>query len=107
MAYVYLLGDSGQENMFKIGMTKGDITKRIKQLQTGNASEIYLVDYFKTKYPFFVEHTLHLQFKNKQQKNEWFLLNLEDITSFKEKCILIEQNAKSLENNPFANKLLK
>ena len=46
MAYVYLLGDSGQDNSFKVGMTRGDINKRIKQLQTGNGEEIYIVNFY-------------------------------------------------------------
>lgn len=53
MAFVYLLGDSGHDNTFKIGVTRSGIEKRIKQLQTGNSNEIYLVDFFETKYPFF------------------------------------------------------
>ena len=31
MAFVYLLGDSGQDNTYKIGVTRGKIEKRIKQ----------------------------------------------------------------------------
>ena len=53
MPYVYLIGDAGQDNTFKIGMTRGDVNKRIKQLQTGNGEEIYLVNYYETEYPFF------------------------------------------------------
>lgn len=107
MGFVYLLGDSGQENTFKIGVTRQNINKRIKQLQTGNGSDIYLVNYHETKYPFFIEHRLHLYFYQKQKKNEWFELNNEDINRFKEICINIEENAKALENNPFAKKILK
>ena len=46
MGSVYLLGDSEKEGIFKIGVTRGDIQKRIKKLQTGNAGEIYLVSYY-------------------------------------------------------------
>ena len=43
MAFVYLLGDSGQDNTFKIGVTRNDIEKRIKKLQPGveRSYEIY------------------------------------------------------------------
>lgn len=107
MAFVYLLGDSGQDNTFKIGMTRGNINKRIKQLQTGNGEEIYLVNFYETDYPFFLERSLHLKYYPKQKKNEWFTLDCEDIIHFKEHCKMFEDNARSLENNPFAKKILK
>lgn len=107
MAFVYLLGDAGQYNTFKIGMTRGTVEKRIKQLQTGNGEEIYLVNFFETKYPFFVERLLHQKLYPKQKKNEWFSLNIEDIVDFKEYCKKIEEQAYALENNPFAKKILK
>ena len=107
MAFVYLLGDSGQDNTYKIGVTRGKIEKRIKQLQTGNSNEIYLVNYYETKYPFFIEHSLHMKFFPQQKINEWFILNDNDVLNFKKNCISIEENAKILENNPFAVKMLK
>lgn len=107
MAFVYLLCDSGQENTYKIGVTRGKIEKRIKQLQTGNAGEITLLKYHETDYPFFLEKSLHSKFKNKQINNEWFMLELDDISKFNEHCLMIEEIAKSLEDNPFANKILK
>lgn len=107
MAFVYLLGDAGQDNTFKIGMTRGNIEKRIKQLQTGNGEEIYLVNYYETDYPFFLERSLHLKFYPKQKRNEWFNLECNDITNFKEHCQDIEETIEALKDNPFAKKLLK
>jgi hypothetical protein len=107
MAFVYLLCDSGHDKMFKIGTTRGKIDKRIKQLQTGNGSEIFLVDFYETKYPFFIERSLHLRFFNEKQVNEWFELSSEDVFNFKEYCQFYENNAKSLEDNPFMKKYLK
>ena len=43
MGCVYLLGDWDKENRYKIGVTRGDVDKRIKKLQTGNSGEIYLI----------------------------------------------------------------
>lgn len=107
MAFVYLLGDSGQDNTYKIGVTRGKIEKRIKQLQTGNGNEIFLVNSYETKYPFFLERLLHMKFFPQQKMNEWFELKDEDVFNFKEYCTLIEENAKALEDNPFAQKMLK
>ena len=107
MAFVYLLGDSGQDNTFKIGITRGKIEKRIKQLQTGNGEQIYLVNYYETDYPFFLERSLHLKFYPKQKHNEWFNLNVDDVINFKEHCKFFEDTARTLEENPFAKKILK
>ena len=83
--YVYLLGDFGKEFMFKIGVTRGTIERRIKKLQTGNSSELYIVDYFQTEHPFFIEKWMHIKYSNKKILNEWFELTMEDMkNSYKE-----------------------
>lgn len=107
MAFVYLLGDSGQDNTFKIGMTRGKVEKRIKQLQTGNGEEIYLVNFYETDYPFFVERLLHTKLYPKQKRNEWFNLDIEDVINFKKYCEEIENNAEALKDNPFSQNILK
>lgn len=107
MAFVYLLGDAGQDNVFKIGVTRGPVEKRVKQLQTGNGEEIYLVSYYETDYPFFIERLLHTKLYPKQKRNEWFILNISDIVDFKEYCKNIEEQAIALKDNPFAKKILK
>lgn len=107
MAYVYLLGDSGQDNAFKIGMTRGLIEKRIKELQTGNGEELYLVDFYETNYPFFMERLLHNKLFPKQKKNEWFNLSSSDIINFKQYCREIDEQADALKTNPFSKNILK
>ena len=107
MAYVYLMGDAGQDNTFKIGVTRGSIEKRIKQLQTGNGEDIYIVNFHETDYPFFVERLLHTKLFPKQKRNEWFNLDAEDIINFKQYCEEIENTAKALKENPFSKNILK
>ena len=84
--YVYLLGDFAKEGMFKIGVTRGTIERRIKKLQTGNSGEIYIVDYFQTEYPFFIEKWMNIKYGGKNVLNEWFELTVEDIKNFKKDC---------------------
>lgn len=107
MAYVYLLCDSGQDNMFKIGITKKNIYKRIKELQTGNGSEIFLVNYHETDFPFFIEKMMHLRHFGNHRRGEWFELSDYDITMFKEHCNECEEVANAMKDNPFGKKLLK
>ena len=98
--YVYLLGDFGKEFMFKIGVTRGTIERRIKKLQTGNSSELYIVDYFQTEHPFFIEKWMHIAYGNKKILNEWFMLDLNDLKMFKNKC----QRFEDLYNHSHKNK---
>ena len=84
--YVYLLGDWEKEGVFKIGVTRGTIENRIKKLQTGNGGEIYLVSYFQTEHPFFIEKWMHIKYYGSNVSSEWFKLGAEDIVKFKENC---------------------
>lgn len=107
MSFVYLLGNFEQENVYKIGITRGKIENRIKQLQTGSSGGIYLVNYHKTKYPFFIEKNFHMKYYPNHVIGEWFELSPEEVLNFKEDCQFFENNAKILEENAFAKNILK
>jgi len=97
--FVYLLCDGEK---FKIGMTKQkDITKRIKELQTGNPNEIWIRSYYETNYPLKVEQMMHAKYKTSNVKNEWFDLNASQVINFKAVCNECEQIINSLKDNPF------
>lgn len=104
MGSVYLLGDSEKEGFFKIGVTRGDIQKRIKKLQTGNGGEIYLVSHYETEHPFLMEKMLHTKFCGGKVLNEWFSLTTEEIVGFKETCEEIQKNIDALQDNYFFQK---
>lgn len=107
MAFVYLIGDAGQDNVFKIGVTRKSVEKRIKQLQTGNGEDIYLINFYETDYPFFVERLLHTKLYPKQKRNEWFILDVNDVVNFTSYCKDIEKQAIALQDNPFMKNILK
>lgn len=107
MAFVYLLCDSGFDNRFKIGVTKQSILKRIKQLQTGNGSEIFLSSYYETEYPFYIEKMLHKEFCSDKKVGEWFDLDCDKALKFKKICKFYEENLNALKDNPFFKKKLK
>lgn len=100
---VYLLGDIENEGVYKIGVTRGDIKVRIKKLQTGNSGEIYVVKLFVTRYPFFVESSLHRRFSSLCVLNEWYQLSKDDVNGFYDTCKDIENMAEALKDNPFFN----
>lgn len=104
MGWVYLLGDWEKEGVYKIGVTRGDVMKRISKLQTGNSGEIYLVAKYNTKHPFLMENMLHTWYNDKKVMNEWFELSAEDITTFQDKCKEIEGILGAMEDNYYFKK---
>ena len=101
MGCVYLLGEFGKDNIYKIGVTRGDVDKRIKKLQTGNSGAIYVVKTFETDHPFMLEKMLHLNFAGKKVMNEWYELSTEDVLNFKETCRKFQKSIDSLKHNTF------
>jgi hypothetical protein len=99
---IYLIKEN-DTNYYKIGVTKQPIYNRIKQLQTGNAHQITLVDFYETAYKK-VEKFLHGKFKKYKVGGEWFDLPLEEVIRFKRSCRECEESYLFLkENNHFIN----
>jgi hypothetical protein len=87
MINVYLIcAEFEGRRLYKIGYTRRDVSKRIKELKTGNGSEMYVIDSFKSKWGTKIESQLHRIFKNKKVNGEWFDLTDEDVKSFMDKC---------------------
>lgn len=103
---VYLIYDITQDS-YKIGVTKGDVNKRKKKLQTGNSTELHIVYTHNTNYPFLLEKMLHNKYKNLNILNEWFSLNDAQVLDFKTTCSDLEETISSLKDNPFFKKHLK
>lgn len=102
MGYVYLIGEIGKEGRYKIGSTKAkDVNKRLKQLQTGNSSELFIKESYKTEHPFKLEKMLHNHFKSSSLIGEWFELSESDTEAFKGICEKKEEIISSLKDNPF------
>lgn len=99
--FVYLLGDSDKPGIYKIGVTRGSLLRRIKKLQTGNSGEIYICKYFKTDHPFFIEKQLHKQFLSENVLNEWFKLPDEVLFNFEKICEKYENIIDAMKDNPF------
>ena len=102
MGYVYLIGEMDNKGRYKIGSTKAkDVNKRLKQLQTGNSSELFIKESYETEHPFKLEKMLHNHFKSSNLIGEWFELSKSDTEAFKRVCEEKEKIISSLKNNPF------
>ena len=102
MGYVYLIGEMDNKGRYKIGSTKAkDVNKRLKQLQTGNSSELFIKESYETEHPFKLEKMLHNHFKSSNLIGEWFELSENDTEAFKRVCEEKEKIISSLKDNPF------
>lgn len=104
---VYLLADTLNDGLYKIGVTTGTIDKRISKLQTGNAGEIYACRTYETDYPFMIEKKLHRKYTGANVLNEWFKLSDDEVERFSSDCQKEEKAIEALKDNPFFSKYLK
>jgi hypothetical protein len=97
---VYLIcAEFEGRKLYKIGYTRRDIQKRIKEIKTGNGHDIYLVDSFNSKWGTKIESKLHTTFKMKKVSGEWFDLNDEEVKSFIIKCKSIHETFEIITKN--------
>lgn len=109
MGNVYLLmstDSDGEKELFKIGVTKSQIEKRIKSLSTGNPNKITLLKSYYSKNYKEIEKWLHSRYSlNKtESKNEWFYLTNEQVLNFVETCKKIDETINLIKStNTFVN----
>lgn len=103
---VYLIYDETNEK-YKIGVTKNDVNKRLKKLQTGNSSVLCIKDIHPTEYMYRMETFLHNHYNSKRILNEWFDLSKEDVINFSNTCRHYENIIETLKDNPFFSKNLR
>lgn len=104
MSFIYIIKKyTDFEIHRKIGVSKNNCNKRLKQLQTGSSEKLELEYVFETQYPYTIEKNLHNKFKEKKLLNEWFILNEEDVNSIDYYIKLDEKNLRTLEENSTLN----
>lgn len=100
MGYIYLIEAIDEnETKYKIGYTKNSATRRMKQLQTGTDAELKVVYEIATEYNQKLERALQRFHQHKNIKNEWFMLDLNDVIKFPELCAKIENNLTLIQKN--------
>lgn len=102
MGKVYLIGQTNDSKIYKIGRTKHlHSSERIPGLQTGNPDELYVVREFETNKPSRLEAMLHMHYREKNVLNEWFELSDEDVLGFIDVCEKWQKIMDCLKDNPF------
>ena len=97
MKYIYLI-QSLENSYYKIGVSKHP-KKRIKELQTGNASELRLIDTYQSEYANKIEKTLQRRYSHLRKEGEWFDMGISNEASFIEECRKIEETLSFLKKN--------
>lgn len=100
--YVYLLSEWGTDLRYKIGVTKNDVEKRVKQLKTGNSNDIKLLYSYQSKNYKKIEGILHRKFNPVRENGEWFTLTDDEVFEFINECKKADENIDFLlKNNSF------
>ncbi len=97
MKYVYLI-QSLEDSYYKIGISKHP-KKRVKELQTGNSSELRLVDMYQSEYANKIEKALQRRYSHLRKEGEWFDMGITQEVSFIKECKQIEQTLILLKKN--------
>jgi hypothetical protein len=96
---IYLISsETNGKKLYKIGITRREIEVRMKELKTGNAADLEIVDSFESKWGTKIESNLHKWFKSKKISGEWFELCQKDILEFKNRCKLLHENFELIES---------
>ena len=97
MKFVYLI-QSLENSYYKIGISKHP-KKRIKELQTGNSSELKLVDFYPSEFANQIEKTLQRRYSHLRKEGEWFDMGISNEVSFIRECQKIEETLNHLKKN--------
>lgn len=88
---VYLISSEINNHiLYKIGITKREVSQRLKELKTGNAAELNIVSIFESKWATKIEANLHKRYKH--ISGEWFQLETEDVKNFNDICKMVHDN---------------
>ncbi len=91
---IYLI-KSLDDGSYKIGVSNNP-DKRIKQLQTGNPSELQILCVYESEIAFKIERVLHNTYGIDKRQGEWFDLSIKDEYFFISECQKIESNLMAL-----------
>ena len=105
MYNVYLIScGEGDEKRYKIGYTKNDVKKRLKQLKTGNSEELLIEKVYQSKWGTKIESVLHRNYKIYQISGEWFRLTQSQADNFIKECQNLENFYEDwMKNTTFQN----
>ena len=97
MKYIYLI-QSLEDGYYKIGVSKHP-TCRLSALQTGNSSELKLIETYQSEYAHKIEKSLQRRYSYLKKEGEWFDMSINHEVSFIPDCKQIEENILILKKS--------
>lgn len=102
MINVYLIcSETNNDVVYKVGFTRRNVSERIKDIKTGNAGTIYIINVFTSKYGTKIEAFLKKKYKPYNISGEWFKLPEKEIAEFMENCQNVHNSFIALESNTY------
>jgi hypothetical protein len=102
MITVYLIcAEINGKKLYKIGYTRRDVETRVRELKTGNAADLFIVESFKSKWGTKIESQIHRRFRHKKVNGEWFDLNDDDVQGFIDICKNIDNNLEIVSQSTY------
>ena len=97
---IYLIASElNNETLYKIGITKRNINKRLNELKTGNPATLTVIHTFNSKYAPKIENHFHITKASSNVGGEWFILSQQEINDFIPQCKQIHDNLDFLSKN--------
>lgn len=100
MGIVYFFRAKNDENLFKIGFTKGNLEKRFKTVATSSPHKLEIFRYVETELYTKMEKYFHHLFDNKREENgEFFRIHPAELNSEIDKAIeMFESIVKDIDS---------
>ena len=96
--FIYLIENVNDETV-KIGFTKKNVERRLKQLLTGSSGDLVILKTFPIEFGQITERYLHRVYNCKNIRGEWFSLDIDDVQVIEELIKKFEDNLKFLIEN--------
>lgn len=97
LKYVCLI-QSLEDGYYKIGVSMCP-NRRLLTLQTGNSSELKLIEVYQSEHAHQIEKVLQRHYSYLKKEGEWFNLSINNEISFCQECFKIEENLVLLKKN--------
>ncbi len=95
--FVYLI-QSLEDSYYKIGVSKNP-KQRLRTLQTGNSSELKLVELYQSEFAYQIEKSLQRRYQYLKREGEWFDMSIINEVTFINECKEIENNIIHLKES--------
>lgn len=103
MQYLYLIKC---QQFYKIGIAN-DVENRLAQLSTGNPYPLVVEIIYEFENAEAVERVLHMRYKEKRERGEWFTLSYDDKKDIHTICLMLGGSAFEYRGKRITNEIIE